>query len=283
VTLAAPVKLVVFCAWLALVGGVAALAGAANGGAGAPAASAPDAMHMQPSEPGRTNGLASSVAGYTFAPQRSVLPLGKPAELRFRILDDAGRPATGFDLEGGVRLHLILVRRDLTGYQHLHPRSLPDGTWVVPVTLALPGAYRAFADFEVDGTKTVLGADLFAPGSFTPALSTRPSLRASAEGYDVRLAHSVLRVGEESELVFRISRNGRPVTRFDEYVGRRGHLVALHEGDLAYTHVHPLAVAADDEIRFDAELDASGTYRLFLQFKTAGVVHTVPFTVRVAR
>jgi hypothetical protein len=70
---------------------------------------------------------------------------------------------------------------------------------------------------------------------------------------------------------------------FDEYVGRRGHLVALHEGDLAYTHVHPASGALAGEIRFDAELAAAGTYRFFLQFKTGGAVHTVPFTAQVAR
>jgi hypothetical protein len=240
-------------------------------------------MHMQASEPGRTDGLASSVAGYTFVTDRTVLPLGRSATLRFRILDPSGKPATSFDLDGGVRLHLILVRRDLTGYQHLHPRLKRDGSWSVPLTLAAPGAYRAYADFEVDGTKTVLGTDLFAAGAFVPSASPPASVRAHADGYDVELVHDALRAGQESGLSFRIRRNGRPVTRFDEYVGRRGHLVALHEGDLAYTHVHPVPDAPAGEIRFDAELAAAGTYRLFLQFKTGGVVHTVPFAAQVAR
>jgi hypothetical protein len=240
-------------------------------------------MHMGKSQPGRTDGLASGVAGYTLVFDRTVLPLGRSSTLRLRILDAAGSPTTRFDLEGGVRLHLILVRRDLTGYQHLHPRAQRDGSWNVPVTLAAPGAYRAYADFEVDGVKTVLGIDLFAAGAFTPSAAPRPSRHARADGYDVELVHGELRAGEESELSFRVRRGGRPVARFDEYVGRRGHLVALHEGDLAYTHVHPASGASNDEIRFDAELAAAGRYRLFLQFKTNGVVHTVPFTAQVAR
>jgi len=283
VTLGAPLKLALFCAGLALVFGAAALAGAANRGAEAPSAAADDAMHMQSAEPGRTDGLASSVAGYTLVPERTVLPPGAATPLRFRVLDASGRPATDFDEDGGVRLHLILVRRDLTGYQHLHPRALRDGTWTVPVTLAAPGAYRAYADFEVGGEKTVLGTDLFVPGAFTPAPAASPTTRTHADGYDVELMHGPLEAGEESELAFRVLRDGRPVTRFDEYIGRRGHLVALHEGDLAYTHVHPVAGAPAGEIRFDAELAAPGSYRLFLQFKTHGVVHTAPFTVRVAR
>jgi hypothetical protein len=283
VRLGALAKLALFWAFLAVVGGVAALAGPANRGADAPAAAEGDAMHMQASEPGRTDGLASSVAGYTLVTDRTLLPLGRAETVHLRILDPSGRRATSFDLEGGVRLHLILVRRDLTGYQHLHPRAQRDASWSVPVLLATPGAYRAYADFEVDGTKTVLGTDLFAGGTFAPAALPRPALRTRADGYDVELSHGELRAGEESRLSFRVLRNGRPVPRFDEYVGRRGHLVALHQGDLAYTHVHPIAGAPPGEIRFDAELAAAGRYRLFLQFKTDGVVHTVPFTVLAAR
>lgn len=282
-TLGAPAKLAIFCAGLAVVGGVAALAGAANRGAGAPASTNADAMHMQSSEPGRTDGLASSVAGYTLVTNRTVLPLRRSATLRLRILDSSGRPATNFDLDGGVRLHLIVVRRDLTGYQHLHPRVGRDGSWSVPVTLTAPGAYRAYADFEVDGAKTVLGADLFASGTFIPSTAAPSSLHARADGYDVELVHGALHAGEESELSFRIRRGGHAVTRFDEYVGRRGHLVALHAGDLAYTHVHPVSGAPAGEIRFDAELAAAGKYRFFLQFKTDGIVHTVPFAAQVAR
>jgi hypothetical protein len=283
VTLGAPAKLAVFCAGLVLVGGVAALAGAANRGAPTPKAAADDAMHMQPAEPGRTNGLASSVAGYSLVTDRTVLPVRRSAALRLRILDSSGQPVTNFDLDGGVRLHLIVVRRDLTGYQHLHPREESDGSWSVPVTLAAPGAYRAYADFEVEGAKTVLGTDLFAAGTFIPSTVSPSSLHARADGYDIELVHGALHTGEESELSFRVSRGGRPVTRFDAYVGRRGHLVALHEGDLAYTHVHPIAGAPAGVIRFDAELAAAGNYRLFLQFKTDGVVHTARFAAQVAR
>ena len=282
-TLGAPAKLAVFCAGLVLVGGVAALAGAANRGPAKRSATADDAMHMQASDPERSNGLASSVAGYSLVTDRTVLPLGRSVPLRLRILDSSGKPVANFDLDGGVRLHLIVVRRDLTGYQHLHPRVERGGSWSVPVTLAAPGAYRAYADFELDGVKTVLGTDLFVAGTFVPSTASPPSPHARVDGYDVELVHGALRAGEESELSFLVRRGGRPVTRFDEYVGRRGHLVALHEGDLAYTHVHPAPGAPAGVIRFDAELAAAGSYRLFLQFKTGGVVHTVPFATRVAR
>jgi hypothetical protein len=200
---------------------------------------------------------------------------------RFRILDENGRPAHDFDLDGGVRLHLIVVRRDFVGYQHVHPKLQADGSWSVPLRLAAPGAYRAFADFEVGGKKTVLGTDLFVAGRLAPAPLPGVSAVASVDGYRVELTHADLHANDATRLHFAISRNGRPVPAFDSYVGRRGHLVALRTGDLAYSHVHPEPDAGVGEIVFHTELPAAGGYRLFLQFKVAGVVHTAPFTVEV--
>ena len=70
---------------------------------------------------------------------------------------------------------------------------------------------------------------------------------------------------------------------FQTYVGRRGHLVALHAGDLAYSHVHPEPTGRTGEIVFHSALPVAGSYRLFLKFKRDGVVHTAPFTVEVGR
>ena len=53
-----------------------------------------------------------------------------------------------FDVEHTKRMHLIVVRRDMTGFQHLHPTQAPDGTWSVPLTLRDAGSYRVFADFS---------------------------------------------------------------------------------------------------------------------------------------
>ncbi len=285
--LGAPARLVAFALGLALVGGAAALAGAATGhGRVATAGSHGSEMAMgqlSPAEQSRASGLASVAGGYALVPTQTTLPLGRSSDFRFRIVDGQGRAVRDFDVDGGVRVHLIIVRRDLVGYQHLHPRQLDDGTWSVPLTLAAPGAYRAFTDFEIGGTKTVLGHDLFVAGAFAPAALPAESALTESDGFRVKLTHARLRAEGESSLHFAVSRNGRPVPRFDPYVGHRGHLVALRDGDLSYSHVHPEPGAKVGEIVFHSSLPSAGRYRLFLQFKLDGVVHTAPFTVEVGR
>jgi hypothetical protein len=282
----APLKLAVFAVFLAAVGGIAALAGAATGSK--PAASADahgGAMAMEAMSPetqARANGLASSTAGYTFAPAETILTRGANA-FHFRIVGADGNAIRNFDLDGGVRLHLIVVRRDFAGYQHLHPKLAADGTWSVPLRFDSSGAYRAYADFDVAGQKTVLGYDLFVPGSFTPTPLPAVMTRATVDGYSVALTHDPLRAGKETKLHFLVSHDGRPVPSFESYVGHRGHLVALREGDLAYSHVHPEPTGQPGEIVFHTELATAGKYRVFLQFKRGGIVHTAPFTVDVGR
>lgn len=284
--LSAPERLVAFAALLVVVGGVAALAGAATGSAPSTSAAQSDEMEMDemtPLEQTQANGLSSVAGGYAFVPVRTTLPLGRRTAFRFRIVDEQGAAVRDFDVDGGVRVHLIVVRRDFAGYQHLHPTLRADGTWTVPLALAAPGGYRAFADFEVDGTKTVLGHDLVVPGSVTPARLPAPTQTASTDGFTVRLTHDPLRANEATKLYFDISRAGIPVQAFDSYVGHRGHLVALRDGDLSYSHVHPEPDARVGEIVFHSELPSAGRYRLFLQFKVDDVVHTAPFTVGVDR
>ena len=88
------------------------------------------------------------------------------------------------------------------------------------------------------------------------------------------------RAGAESELRFTVTRDGRPVA-IQDYLGAKGHLVALRQGDLAFLHVHP------DANRLQLRGRRSrprARYRLFLQFKTAdGRVHTAAFTQEVTR
>jgi hypothetical protein len=77
-----------------------------------------------------------------------------------------------------------------------------------------------------------------------------------------------------SSLGFAITRNGAPVET-EPYLGAGGHLVALREGDLAFLHVHP---TEEHGVEFETELQPGSRYRLYLQFKHDGRVHTAEFT-----
>lgn len=223
-------------------------------------------------------GLAVSDDGLTLQLGAATAPLDRAAPLRFRIVGADGATVEDFDLEHTKRMHLIVVRRDLTGFQHLHPTQAADGEWSVPLRLPDPGAYRVFADFSYDGTAETLAADLQVDGPVDSRPLPPPASSATVDGLTVELEQGASRAGEETELSFTVSRDGRPVP-VQDYLGAKGHLVALREGDLAFLHVHP----DEDQLRFMATFPSAGRYRLFLQFRTGGELHTVAFTEEVAR
>ena len=227
------------------------------------------------------SGLAVARDGYELDLAETTLAAGREKRLSFRILDAEGEPVREFDLEGGVRMHLIVVRRDLTGYQHLHPRLEGDGTFTTELELPTGGVWRAFADFERGGKKTVLGADLTVAGAFAPEPLPAPATQASTAGYEVELAAEP-RAGRDDELVFHVRRGGHAIA-LEPYLGARGHLVALRQGDLAYLHVHPGADDPVGEVSFEATFPTAGSYRLFFQFKDEGRVQTVAYTQEVSR
>jgi hypothetical protein len=226
-------------------------------------------------------GLASSRGGYTLTPTD---PTPGAGSFSFRITGPDGAPVTAFDVEHDKRMHLIVVRRDTTGFQHVHPEMAPDGTWTVPLTLPAGGSYRAFADFApTGGAGTTLGVDLAVPGAFEP-VEHAPNRTAQVDGYTVELTGELV-PGRASPLTLTVSKDARPVTDLQPYLAAYGHLVALREGDLAYLHVHPEGEPGDGrtpagpQIQFVAEVPSAGNYRLFLDFQHGGVVRTAEFTV----
>ncbi|GGT00064.1 hypothetical protein [Streptomyces chromofuscus] len=233
-------------------------------------------------------GLQISEAGYRLDLRTARIPADETSELRFVIRDRDGRPVDDYRTEHGKELHLILASRDLVTYRHLHPTRAADGTWSTRVSLPAAGTYRLFADFTPaaeDATDLTLGADLAVSGTYAAPALPEPAATTTVDGYTVTLSGG-LRPGKAGELTLTVSRNGRPVTDLEPYLGAYGHLVALRAGDLAYLHVHPNGEPGDGrttpgpEIRFTATAPTVGTYRLFLDFQHDGTVRTAAFTVR---
>jgi hypothetical protein len=226
-------------------------------------------------------GLAVAENGLRVEVERPELRRGVEQTVAFRIVGEDGEVVRDFDVTHEKRMHLIVARRDLTGFQHLHPEMAADGTWSIKLTLPESGSYWLFADFSHDGEAVTLASDLRVDGAadlrdLPPAEPTA----VSDGGYDVRLDSYGARAGEESELRFTITRDGEPVET-EPYLGAGGHLVALREGDLAFLHVHP--TEDGDGVGFAATFPTAGRYRLFLQFKHEGRVQTVAFTQEVSR
>ena len=182
------------------------------------------------------------------------------------------------------RLHLIAVSDDFSSFHHLHPRPDNSFGWVADYPLE-PGPWRLYADFQEKGQDPAVATTrIDVPG--TPAAgATFPAAgdvtEAYDDGYRVALIGD-LKAGGSSELRFRISKDGVPVTDLQPYLGAYGHLVVLREKDGAYQHAHPQDGPAGPVVAFGVDVPSQGRYHLYLDYQHDGEVRTAHFALDAA-
>ena len=240
-------------------------------------------LRQEPGGHASIGGLSLHSKGLRLVPSETRFKHGETVNWSFRIVTEDGRAVTEFDEAHGEVLHLIVVRRDMTHFQHLHPDVKSDGTCSVGgFSLPEPGVYRAFVDVVIEGHSMTLGFDLFAPGTTTVEERPGTSRQATCEGYEIHLLTDNVTASEATRLLFDVHRDDGSVAELEPYLGALGHLVALREGDLAYLHVHPRETTSQPgRVEFDATFPTSGRYRLFLQTKPEGNLISTSFDVRI--
>ncbi|PVY26502.1 hypothetical protein [Williamsia muralis] len=232
-------------------------------------------------------GLMVSGHGYTLELDSTVLSSGT-TEVTFDITGPDDQPVTRYESTHDKDLHFIAVRRDTTGFQHVHPTMDARGRWTTTLDLTA-GVWRFYADFRPAGhdQTMTLGIDAFVAGGYVPQPIPAPAQTAQVGDYTVTLDGDLI-PGAPSELTLTVTRGGQPVTDLQPYLAAYGHLVALRVGDLAYLHVHPDGEPDDGVtkpgpgITFVATAPSAGTYRLFLDFRHDGVVRTAEFSAQAA-
>lgn len=252
----------------------------------------------------RGDGSIDEIQGVGLTVVPADIKAGQQSTVQF-TLTRFDEPIMDYVISHEFPVHVVAVREDLGEYIHVHPTMGKNGEWQLPMTFPTAGVYRLVADFIVtegsDDVNYVLGTDITVAGPAAPAFTlAAPTDKNSVDGYDVTVSGAVSATSH-SMLMFTILKDGMPVT-LEPWLGTGAHMVAIRQGDLAYAHMHPSghdhgSTASTDEmessmgqsmgampgmVHFDAEFPAgAGTYRLFLQFKADGVVHTVPFTAEV--
>ncbi|MEU5841125.1 hypothetical protein [Rhodococcus sp. NPDC047139] len=294
-----PVKLTGFAAAVAVVFGVALLVGATvgpvSGHTDETSASAHDIGHGDMAESAGSpetpaaetipGGLMMSQHGYSLTLGETNIEPGEGRTLTFVIDGPDDTPVTDYDITHEKDLHLIAVRRDFTGFQHVHPvLDEKTGIWSVDLDLT-PGTWRILTDFTPTGGEALtLGTDLEVVGEFLPAATQEDNRTATVDDYEITLRGD-LSPGADATLTLAVNKNGQPVTDLQPYLGAYGHLVALRGGDLAYLHVHPDGTPGDGttragpEVVFHTAVPSAGIYHLYLDFQHDGVVRTAAFTL----
>lgn len=241
----------------------------------------------------RTYHLQSDSQGKTYA-------VNTPTEYSFSIVDEQGNTLKDFAVTHTKQMHVIVVRKDLGFFQHIHPvYDQKTGTFsFTDLTFPADGTYRIFADFapgnsQMDAMGMPLTVTLSEDVSVGNATKYMPQPIGTEEktktfdGMTVTLAtHGVPTSGAENMLMFSLTQNGKPVTDLEPYLGALGHAVILREGTLDFIHAHPLEDVAKPQngmVDFMIDFPQPGRYKVFTQFQRGGKVITTDFVLTVAQ
>ena len=183
------------------------------------------------------------------------------------------------------KIHLIIVRKDLSVFYHEHPNFTADGNYKALFTFAKGGDYVLFQDYTPDGSGHQLGRQpVTVQGpAYTPVKFGNDQMEWQQDGYHATLTfNKALKVGQLLGMKITLSKDGQPVTDLDNYLGALGHVVVISEDTERYLHVHPNEQADKGPvIGFNTNFEKAGLYRVFLQFNHGGTIHTGNFTINV--
>jgi hypothetical protein len=205
-------------------------------------------------------------------------------EVRFRIDDYEGNPVTDYVEELTKELHLYVVNDDLTVFRHLHPTRDEEGTWSAPFDVPDAGAYRVITEFVAvdeggNGDHVVLGRPLALPPG-DPGDTVADDRVVNVTVSEAPTA------GLNGEMRLVVRDADRQPVNLGTYLGAYGHVTGFNTETGAMVHLHPLAapVITEDgsELTFHAEIPQPGDYRLFVQVRVDGFLHTVPVELTVA-
>ena len=208
-------------------------------------------------------------------------------------------------------LHLIIVSKNLAYFDHIHPDMNVDGSLSVKTKFNKGGDYVLFADLTPKGEKKSQVFDIPLNVAGEPVVKIPLSSRNTfeTEGFNTVMTTDPadLSANKSTEIVVKITKNGKDVTNLKNYLGALGHMVVISEDASMYLHVHPMEAEEKNDghkheekkemedmkmdsdkitnggpyVVFHTNFPKPGIYKVFAQFNPGGKLITTNFVVNV--
>ncbi len=244
------------------------------------------AGHNQPATGGKETTNSSQIqAVWKFSSQTP--QSNQKEEVSIQIQDNTGKPIEKFEISHEKEMHLIVVSKYLSTFQHLHPENKGNGLFTVATTFPTGGDYKMIADFIPSGTEPKTESQWITISGQAPSprpLQPETNLTKAVEGKEVTLSFDKLQSGQDATMTFsfRDAASKQPITNLQPYLGAIGHVVIISSDVEKYIHNHPLEEnSTGPEAKFGTAFPNSGVYKIWGQFQQNGKVFIVPFVVEV--
>jgi hypothetical protein len=207
--------------------------------------------------------------------------------ITIKIKDKDGKPIQDFDINHEKKMHLIVVSKDLSFFEHIHPDFNGNGVFAVKTKFPNGGDYKLYADFMPSaGKQTVENHTITVQGNQPQPSPLQPDMNLTKviDGKEVTLSfdHIMANMDLNMKYTFKDEKTKQPITNLQPYLGAIGHVVIISEDLGQYLHVHPMdEKGSGPDAKFMTNFPKNGIYKIWGQFQQDGKVFTFPFTVKV--
>jgi hypothetical protein len=207
--------------------------------------------------------------------------------LTIDIQDNAGKPIEKFDISHEKDIHLIVVSKDLSYFDHIHPEYKGKGEFQINYTFPSGGEYELIADYKPTNAQSETQKQwIKVEGDASAQVAIQPDkeLTKVIDGKEVTLNIDNLAANKELNVTFTFkdAKTKQSITNLQPYLGAVGHIVILDKEAQDYLHVHPTdEKSTGPDAKFMTTFPKSGVYKIWGQFQQDGKVFAVPFIVNV--
>ncbi|MFF2876088.1 hypothetical protein ACFVR2_07155 [Gottfriedia sp. NPDC057991] len=202
-------------------------------------------------------------------------------------MNKEGKPVKDFELEHEKLMHLIVISKGLSFFEHIHPEYKGDGKFEISPNFPSGGEYKLYADFVPKGESKIVKCSVVnVEGQLSQPvqLVADQKLTKVIDGKEVTLTFDHLMTNMELPMTFTIkdAKTKKPITNLQPYLGAIGHVVAISGDTETYLHVHPMEEnTTGPDAKFMTSFPKKGLYKIWGQFQQNGKVFIVPFSVNV--
>ncbi len=170
---------------------------------------------------------------------------GRPCQLDFEIFDKTlQKRVSDLEIQHEHPLHLIIVSRDLSFFDHVHPEPRPDGTLSLSYTFPHGGDFLLFADCIPKGQagqsfRVPVTAEGPAPQVVPLIESVYETMHAGSRDILFFNQPMILAPGQPSRLRFVLFSQEKGLSDLEPFLGCFGHCVIVSEDGSYYLHTHP--------------------------------------------
>gem|GEM_PF-2155248 len=236
----------------------------------------------------------------------STAAVGSPVPIRLRVLDVAGKPVTDLTPDEEHLMHAVIVRSDLTTYDHVHPVQTGTGAFALDYVFTKPGEYLlAFNAFQRSQPAAATVRVRVADAPVVPDAAALAESRVWTDGRDtVTLRAPVtMPAGIGVTVGFSVASGATAARDLEPYSGVAMHIVTVREDlqhfrqvqavppptfwerlRLSHSRLHHsqgvLPSSFGPRTQATIALPFEGTYVLFAQYQRNGQVKTARFVLK---